>query len=359
MTAIADQDLGAELQAAVGQALRDRVPLRICSGDTKAFYGRRPTLECQPLEVGAHTGVVVYEPTELAVTARCGTRIAELEALLAEHQQQLPFEPPAFGPAATVGGMVAAGLSGPRRPYAGAVRDALLGVRLINGRGEIVEFGGRVMKNVAGYDLSRLMAGAMGTLGLLLEVSLRVRPMAAMERTVAHRLCVPEAVEHLARWAGQPLGITATAHDGEHLYVRLCGGERSLETALAHIGGEFSPDSSAYWRAVKEQTHPFFAGAQPLWRVSMPPAAAPLPLRGETFMEWGGALRWLKSDAPARSVRAAAAAAGGHACLFRGHDGTGEVFQPLPEPLLRLHQRLKHALDPNGVFNAGRLYPEL
>lgn len=348
-------------------------PLAIRGGGSKAFYGR--ALSGEPLELAGHRGVVSYEPTELVVTARAGTPIVELEAMLAEQGQMLPFEPPHFSSpppqagehpegykglgerVATVGGMIAVGLSGPARPWAGAVRDAVLGVKILNGRGEVLNFGGQVMKNVAGYDLSRLMAGALGTLGVILEVSLKVMPKPAHVLTLVQEASDAEAAARLSAWARQPLPISASLQLDGRLHIRLSGTGLGVAAARTPIGGEAADD--AIWSEVREQRLDFFHAQGPLWRLSLPPAAPVVDLPGTTLTEWGGALRWLRTEAPAAKVRAAAAVAGGHATLFRGHDGTGEVFHPLPPALLILHRNLKQALDPKGILNPGRMYAEL
>jgi len=352
-----DRDLSGELAQRVQDAAGRGAALAVIGGGSKAFYGREP--EGEPLEVSAHRGVVDYQRSELVLTARGGTSLAELEALLAEGGQMLGFEPPHFGPGATLGGAVAAGLSGPRRPYAGAARDLVLGVKLLNGKGEILTFGGQVMKNVAGYDISRLMAGAMGTLGILLEVSLKLLPAPARETTVVFDLALGEALERLATWGARPLPVSAACHDGGRLFLRLSGTEGSVASALAHLGGEEDPAHTALWPSLRDHTHPFFAGPEPLWRLSVPPATPPLALPGAWLVDWGGAQRWLRTDADAAAVRAAAQEAGGHATLFRRGDRRGEVFHPLPPPMMDLHRRLKRAFDPEHVLNPGRMYAEL
>jgi glycolate oxidase FAD binding subunit len=286
--------------------------------------------------------------------------LAEVEALLAERGQMLPFEPPHFTApgqtsAATVGGMVAAGLSGPGRPWSGAVRDAILGVKIINGRGEVLGFGGQVMKNVAGYDLSRLMAGALGTLGVILEVSLKVLPRPAQVLTLVQELDAAGAIQRLAGWGRLPLPVSASLHFEGRLHLRLSGTTLGVAAARKSIGGEEA--DSVIWEAVREQRLDFFQGDAPLWRLSLPPTAK-LDLPGTVLTEWGGALRWLRTDAPAARIRAAASVAGGHATLFRSNDGTAEVFQPLSPVLLALHRQLKQSLDPRGILNPGRMYPE-
>jgi len=353
----ADTDRTTDLQARVRQAIADRAPLQIVGGGTKAFYGRAP--QGEPLPLAGHAGIVSYEPTELVLTARSGTPLAEVEAALAANGQMLAFEPPHFGAGATLGGCVASGLSGPRRPYGGAVRDHVLGVHLLNGRGEVLRFGGEVMKNVAGYDVSRLMVGAMGTLGVLLEVSVKVLPRPPVEITLRQESTAAQAIDAVNRWAGRPLPISAAAFDGGQLHVRLSGTESGVRAARSRIGGEAAADGDAFWERLREHRHGFFESPLPLWRLSVPPAIGPLDLPGKSLIDWGGAQRWLLSDAPAAQIRAAAAAVGGHATLFRGGDRSGEVFQPLAPAVAALHRNLKAAFDPDGVFNYGRLYADL
>lgn len=357
MPEIPNNDRTAELQAELREALADGEPLAIRGGGTKAFYGRE--VSGRPLEVSGHSGVVSYEPTELVVTVRAGTRLADLEALLAEQGQRLACEPPHFGEGATVGGMVAAGLAGPRRPWGGAVRDALLGARILNGAGEELRFGGEVMKNVAGYDLSRLMAGSLGILGVLLDVSLKVMPVPPARATRVLGLGTDAALARLAEWGRQPLPITGAAHTDGRLHVRLAGNASAVAEAAERIGGDELTDDESWWADLREQRLPFFAGEDPLWRLSLPPAAAQPDLAGDWLIDWGGAQRWLRTDASAGTVYGAAREAGGHAALFRGGDRGGEVFAPLPTPLLKVHRHLKRALDPHGLFNPGRMYSEL
>jgi glycolate oxidase FAD binding subunit len=350
-------DLTQTLQQSVQEAQASGTALRIAGGNSKAFLGRVPQGEV--LEVAGHRGIVDYEPGELVLTARAGTPLTEVEAALAEHSQMLGFEPPHFGPTATLGGTIACGLSGPRRPYAGAARDFVLGVQVLNGRGELLAFGGRVMKNVAGYDVSRLMVGAMGTLGVLLEVTLKILPKPAEELTLAHESTPAGAIETMNHWARRPVPLSGACYDGDRLYLRLSGGPTAIAAARGQIGGEVVADGPALWGRIREQRHGFFAGDLPLWRLSVPPAAPPLELPGKWMLDWGGALRWVRTAADASVVRAAAGSAGGHATLFRGKDRTGEVFQPVSAPLMVLHRRLKRAFDPQGILNPGRLYAEI
>ena len=349
-----------KLRERVLAAAADKTPLRIRGGGTKDFYGNPPVGEL--LETAGHAGIVAYEPTELVVTARAGTPLAELEAVLAEQGQMLAFEPPHFGETATVGGCVAVGLSGPRRATAGATRDFVLGVKVLDGKGEVLNFGGQVMKNVAGYDVSRLMTGALGTLGLLLDVSLKVLPKPAAEATLRLELPQDKAIETMNRWGGQPLPVSATCWHDDLLTVRLSGARAAVAAAREKLGGEAVDDAATFWESVREQRHGHFTGEEAQWRLSLPSHCAPLDLPGAPLIEWGGVLRWLAFDGEASILRTAAAAAGGHATLFRGEDkvkSAAGVFQPLPDAVMQLQRKLKRAFDPQGLFNPGRLYPEL
>jgi glycolate oxidase FAD binding subunit len=352
----------------VQAARADRRPLAICGGGSKSFYGE--TARGEPLDVTALRGVSSYEPTELVVSARCGTPLAELEAALAERGQCLPFEPPHFGPGATVGGMVAAGLAGPPRAAVGGVRDYVLGATLLNGRGEVLSFGGQVIKNVAGYDVSRLLVGSLGTLGVLCEVSLKVLPVARATATLRFEMAQEAAVAQLNAWAGQPLPLNASAWWNETLVVRLRGAVAAVDSAAARLGGERieAAQADAFWTGLREQSDAYFTAAlrgveanaaTRLWRLSLPPTATPLALPGATLIEWGGGQRWLCSAAPAAQVRSVVAAAGGHATIFRAHEKSAGVFTPLPPTLERIQHELKRSFDPDGVFNPGRLYPGL
>ncbi|WP_221047712.1 glycolate oxidase subunit GlcE [Methylogaea oryzae] len=347
------QDISAELQAAVEQAYRHHRPLAILGSGSKAFLGR--PLAGEALPVAGHRGILHYEPSELVLTARAGTPLAEIEAALAQHGQMLAFEPPHHGPGATLGGTVACGLSGPRRPYSGSVRDFVLGVKILNGKGEILRFGGEVMKNVAGYDVSRLMAGAHGTLGVLLEISLKVLPQPEAETTLRLSMSATEAIAAMNRHAAGPLPFSAMACDHGVLHLRLSGAAEAVAAACRQLEGETM--DNGFWENLREQRLNFFQSPGDLWRLSLAPATPPLDLPGLWLYDWGGAQRWLKTDAPHATVFAAAAAAGGHATLFRPQAPADQVFQPLPESLMALHRRLQLAFDPVGVLNPGRIYP--
>ena len=375
----------------VRAARADKTPLNILGGSTKAFYGEPPpagpalaTLDTRPL-----AGISSYEPSELVVTVRAGTPLAELEAALAEQRQCLPFEPPRFlainaaggkvgGMAGgTVGGMVAAGLAGPARAAVGGLRDYLLGATLLTGRAELLSFGGQVIKNVAGYDVSRLLSGSMGLLGVVCEVSLKVLPVAVATATLRFEQGEAAALKQLNTWGGQPLPINASAWWDGMLVLRLSGAAAAVQSAVQKLGGEVVDPAlaAAFWTGLRDQTDEFFskalvavdAGAT-LWRLAMPQTAPPMALAGEHLVEWGGAQRWVVTTTPASAVRDAAARGGGHATVFRsgrpssagaaaGFDGPR--FAPLSVPLMRIHHELKTAFDPDRLFNPGRLYAGL
>ncbi len=342
----------------VRQAYEDRKPLRIRGGSTKDFLGHASPGEA--LDLGTYRGIRNYQPKELVLTCRAGTTLDELEAVLEAQGQMLPFEPPHFGPRSTLGGTIACGLSGPARPYWGAARDAVLGVQLLNGRGQVLRFGGEVMKNVAGYDVARLMVGALGTLGVLLEVSLRLMPRPAHTQTLVQERTASEALTAMNRWAGKPLPMSATCWDGAQLFIRLSGTPGAVRRAAQEIGGEpLAPEAAVqFWQTkIRDQQHGFFLGSDPLWRLSLPQAAPPLSLPGEQLVEWGGAQRWLRSDQSPDSIRQAVETQGGHATLFRGAEIPSR-FHPLPPSLKQVHRRLKAAFDPRGILNPGRLYPD-
>jgi len=380
----ADTDMTTLIAARVREAAQAGTPLRIRGGGSKDFYGQ--ALRGEVLDMGACSGVISYEPSELVVTVRGGTPLAELEALLAGQGQCLPFEPPHFGPHATVGGMVASGLSGPARASSGAVRDYLLGAVLLNGKGECLTFGGQVMKNVAGYDVSRLMAGTLGTLGVLLELSLKVLPVAPGEATLmCSGLPQQKALDLLNRWGGQPLPLNAScwvrdasaAPAQDFLFVRLRGAVAAVEAACPRMmadvqaaGGQAVPmdntQAGADWNACREQTLPFFARPPSddacLWRLSVPQTAPAMDLPFAPLIEWHGGLRWLWAPASAAAqLRQLAAQAGGHATLFRRAALTPAdlpavpVFTPLSPVQSRIQRELRKQFDPAGIFNPGRM----
>jgi len=353
--ALAEPDLTEALADQVRRAAAARRPLRIVGGDTKAFYGR--AVAAEPLAVAGNCGIVAYDPSELVITARAGTPIGAIEARLDEAGQQLAFEPPILGPASTLGGVVAAGLSGPRRPFAGGVRDCVLGATILDGRGRVLRFGGQVFKNVAGFDAFRLMAGAHGSLGVILEVSLRVTPRPRREIALAFKMPSEAARARLTELMRRPTPLSGAFHEGARLRLRLSGGEAAVEALAAELGGE--PEPLDVWEEIRDFRHPALAGDGPLWRLSLPQTAATPPIGDLVAWDWAGSLRWLASDAAPAAVWQAAAAAGGHATLWRGTAPGAEVFQPLAPAVLALHRRLKAAFDPAGVLNPGRLYADL
>jgi FAD/FMN-containing dehydrogenases len=334
--------------AAAGRALR------IVGGDTKAWLGEPCTGE--RLDLSAHRGIVHYAPEELVLSARAGTPLRDIEDCLAERGQILAFEPPHLGAAATLGGTLACGLSGPRRVAAGAARDFVLGVRILDGRGRVLRFGGEVIKNVAGYDLSRLMVGAHGGLGVILEASLKVLPRPMVETTRVLDLDAAAAVAHYAGLAAQPWPLSAGAWMDGRFYLRLSGSADGVAAAIRHIGGEELPEGARFWSELREQRLAFF-DAPRIWRLSLPPAAPSPALDGVWLLDWGGAQRWLAGAGD--GVHQAASALGGHAVLWRGAVAGEARRAPLPTPLFELHQRLKAALDPAGILNPGVLYPGL
>jgi glycolate oxidase FAD binding subunit len=347
-----------DLRLRVTDAHGAKTPLRLRGAGTKDFYGER--CDGSVLDVRGYRGVVDYEPSELVITARCGTPLSQVEELLARDRQFLAFEPPAFGGDPTIGGIIASGLSGPRRFQAGAVRDFVLGAVLLCAQGELLHFGGKVIKNVAGFDLARLLCGSLGILGVITEVSLKVLPLPRAEQTLRFELPAAQALELFNRWAGQPLPISATVWWQGEARVRLSGAPAALHAARARLGGELlEPGAAAqWWRSLRDQTHAFFSEASTLWRVSLPSTAAPLAIGGTQLIEWGGALRWCTTDAGGAELRALASAAGGTALHWRG-GAAGSRFHPLAPAVLEFHRRLKTRFDPHGIFNPGRLVADL
>jgi glycolate oxidase FAD binding subunit len=348
-----------DLRRRVTDAHEAKAPLRLRGAGTKDFYG-----ECcdgTVLDVRGYRGVVDYEPSELVITARCGTPLSALEDLLARNQQFLAFEPPAFGGDPTIGGVIASGLSGPRRVQAGAVRDFVLGAVLLCAQGELLHFGGKVIKNVAGFDLARALCGSLGILGVITEVSLKVLPLPRAEQTLRFEVAAAHALELFNRWGGQPLPISASAWWQGEARVRLSGAPAALHAARARLGGEpLEPGAAAqWWRSLRDQTHTFFSQASALWRLSLPSTAPPLAsVGGAQLIEWGGALRWCAGDTHGADLRALASAAGGTALHWRG-GAAGKRFHPLAPTVLEIHRRLKTRFDPHGIFNPGRLIADL
>jgi glycolate oxidase FAD binding subunit len=336
----------------IKSALDEDRPLSIHGGKTKAFYGY--PAQGEPLDISGHSGVVEYDPGELVITCRAGSRLAEIRALLAENGQHLPFEPPGFGENATIGGTVACGFSGPRRPWSGSLRDYLLGVKLVNGSGEVVRFGGQVMKNVAGYDVSRLVAGSMGTLGVILEVSFKVLPMPAQELTLIFECDQRKAIRQVNEWCGRPLPLSAASWRQGLLYIRLSGAASEVKRAAERMQASDVREDADYWRSLREHQSGFFTEPGDLWRLSLPPATDPLDLGDDCLVDWGGAQRWYRSSMPADKIRMLAGEQGGHATLFRG-DMNADRFHSLPPALKQMQGKIKQAFDPHHLFNPYRM----
>lgn len=351
------QDISTALQQQVMNALQNEMPFNISGGCSKAFLGQAS--QGQAIDVSNHRGIVEYDPRELVLTARSGTPLQEIEAALASANQMLAFEPPHFGDSATLGGTIACGLSGPRRPYSGSARDFVLGCQMLNGRGEILRFGGKVMKNVAGYDVSRLMVGAHGTLGILLEISLKVLPRPAASITLASVCSPAEAIANMSALLGKPYPVDGACYHGDQCYVRISGSAQAVKEARIRIPGDVVSDADTFWHALREHELPFFRKTGALYRVVVKPATPPLNIEGSWLLDWGGAQRWLHSDADVASIRHRVETVGGYVTVFRGGDRAKEIFQPLSGPLLTIHQRLKASFDPKNIFNRGRLYDYL
>lgn len=349
-------DISTQLQEIIRDAVDADTRINLIGGDSKSFYGREPLGKA--VDVTANSGIINYQPTELVITVRGGTQISEIETVLDERNQMLGFEPPCLNQHSTIGGVIAAGLSGSRRPFSGAVRDYILGCKIINGYAEILSFGGTAMKNVAGYDLSRLMAGSMGTLGVILEVSLKVIPRPEQEATWFIEIGADQVIAKMADLLVQSIPFSGMFFDGHRLFYRLSGTDDAINQLAGTIGGEQLQDNKQFWSEVNHHAHNYFQDETPLWRISVPPATDQISLAGQFAYDWGGALRWLKSEEASSHVFQVIGDIGGHATLFRHGRHRETVFQPLPEHLMQIQQRLKHAFDPKGLFNPGRMYPE-
>ncbi len=348
-------DLSLQLQQQVDQARLRNTPLRICGNGSKAFLCPPPD-QVQRLEISQHRGIVAYDPCELVLTARSGTPLREIEAALTEHGQMLAFEPPHFGEDATLGGTIACALSGPRRPHSGAARDFVLGCKLLNGRGEILQFGGQVMKNVAGYDVSRLMVGAYGTLGVLLEISLKVLPRPASSLTVSLECDEREAIARMSELLVKPYPVDAACYDGEHCHVRISGSVQAVKEARGKIAGVVLDNEDTFWHKLREHHLPYFQHRSTLYRIMVRPATPPLAIKGSWLLDWGGSQRWLYSDEDYDTIRHQVELAGGHVTVFRTQHNSLPRLHPLPDAMLALHQRLRASFDPHLLFNRSHLY---
>ena len=347
----ADNDNTEQLRHSIVNAYRARTPLVISAGNSKSFYGR--AVEGEGLRLDEHRGILSYQPSELVITARSGTRLQDLEATLDQHNQQLAFEPPRHTERATLGGAIACGLSGPARAFRGAARDFVLGAKIINGKGELMQFGGQVMKNVAGYDVSRLMVGAQGTLGVLTEISLKVLPKAEAETTLAFEIDAAQGHQWLRDWLHQGEPITASCHYRGVMSVRLGSTANSIRLAQQRMGGD--PASNELWHQLRHQTHPCFQQKN-LWRLSLPPSTS-IHDEDDQLIEWGGALRWKVSN---NDLFERAQRLHGHATRYALRATSPQtLFQPLQPAMLALQRRIKQAFDPHKVLNPGRMYHQL
>jgi glycolate oxidase FAD binding subunit len=359
MSKITDSDVTEHLQQQVKEAISSREPLYIHGGNSKLFYGNE--VDAKPLNISLHTGVISYEPTELCITVRAGTRLSEINALLSKNQQILPFEPPMYTENTTIGGAIATGISGPRRAYTGSVRDAILGVQIINGYGEVFNFGGQVMKNVAGYDLSRLMVRSQGTLGVILSVSLRLLPKPKQDISLSFETSATDAIKYFQELRIQQLPITATAWHDNQAYIRLSASEKIINSCQAKLDLEQLEESESLWQDIRDHKHAFFKNLdKPLWRLSLPPAVGNLSnIDDQQLIEWGGAQRWLSSNAPANIIQGLLSKQSGHATLFRSNVPNTQIFTALEPVLFSLHKRLKNKMDPHKIFNPNRIYQDL
>ncbi len=349
-------DLSSDIVAQIQQAAAQQKGVRLLGGGSKQFYGRQLEDTLQPVSLTGHQGIVNYEPTELVLTVRSGTSIQDIKQTLADKNQGMAFDPPAFSGKATIGGTLATGFSGPCRPYAGAIRDHVLGTHIINGKGEYLRFGGEVMKNVAGYDVARLMAGALGTLGAIMQVSLKVLPRPQRRLTLVFEQTLVEALEFMNGLGDSPIPLSGACYRDGQTYIRLSGSETGVLSATQGLGGEKNDEADEIWSQLRELEHPFFDNPLPLWRLSVP-ALTQLKIEGDSLVDWGGQQWWIFSDQPAGEIRLAANKAGGHATLYRGGDRHGEVFHPLSQNLANLHANIRRSFDPYGIFNPGIQFP--
>lgn len=344
------------LQQQVKEASSNKNQLRIEAGRSKLFYGN--PVAGDVIDVRPHQGIISYEPSELVIKVKAGTPLSEIEATLAEQQQCLPFEPPHFGTSATIGGTIACGLSGPARPFRGSLRDHVLGCTILTGKGDLLHFGGEVMKNVAGYDVSRLMAGSLGTLGILLDVSLRVAPAGDADITLQFNCDVEEAMQKCRAWSSQALSLSAACYTNETLYVRLSGSDAAIASAQVKLGGT-EAEGLTFWNELREHQLPFFNNNMPLWRVSVAATNSELNIKGESIIDWAGAQHWITTNESEIEIRNKVELLGGHATLFRNGDNHNEALHPLSGKLKQLHLNLKQVFDPFGILNFGRMYTDI
>jgi glycolate oxidase FAD binding subunit len=350
-------DIAKQIQQQLIDASSNKQPLQIIGNGSKSFYGRSAAGD--PLQVKEHTGIIDYQPDELTITARAGTPLSEINDLITDHGQMLPFEPPTFSGSATLGGCIASGLAGPRRPWTGATRDYVIGIRLLTGDGRDIRLGGKVMKNVAGYDLFRPMTGALGTLGVMLEITLKLLPLPEHEISFRIDAGEQEMVRLLHDWTYASLPLSAASHSCGKFNIRLSGTRSSIDDSITKLPADREDLSPDYWQQLNEQQLDFFTGNEALYRFVVPANAPATNTPGDSMLDWGGALRWQKSTLPFDEVQHIATKLGGSVALYRNGNRDKEVFPALPENLFTLHQRIKQVLDPAGILNPGRLYRDL
>lgn len=338
----------------VTAANQQQQPLQIHGGKSKIFYGNN--INAREVSTTNLNGIIEYQASELYITAYAGTPLKEIEKVLATQDQMLSFEPPHYANTATIGGTVACGLSGPRRPYADAIRDCILGTNIINGKGEHLSFGGKVMKNVAGYDVSRLMCGAFGTLGLLTQVTMKVLPKPKAEITIKFEYSEQEAIKQIQTWLTSLIPISATYYENNQLWIRVSGLDDTVTNVQKNIGGEIISSSNAFWDSIKDHQTDFFKDSSPLYRCIIPQNSPTISIQGDTCFEWNGALRWIKSNNSFEEVIEQASALRGHVTLFRSDSKPTDCLNPMNEHLKKLHLNLKQAFDPTGILNPGRMY---
>lgn len=343
------------LSEVIQQAYLRKSPVNIRGHQSKSFL--RLVDEGEALSTLAHTGIVDYEPAELVMTVRSGTTLTTIEAVLHESGQMMAFEPPVFG-GGTIGGAVACGLSGPRRPWSGAIRDFVLGTRVINGKGENLRFGGQVMKNVAGYDVSRLMAGAYGVLGLIVEVSMKVLPLPERETTQVFEISPQDAIDYMAKLGNSTIPLSAACWYRNKLMIRLSGTESGVNAAVKKLGGETHPESGHFWQCIRDHEHTFFKAGN-YWRFSLPPATINLQFKDsdtEQLIDWGGAQRWVRTTDAGPDIQQLANQHHGYAEQF--HSSEKQFLRaPLSNGIYQIHANLKKAFDPAGILNPGCFYP--
>lgn len=356
-------DASKKILQQIADAVANNTPLKICGGNSKTFYGNK--VDGQTIDLSEHQGITEYHPSELVVTVRSGTKLCDLEAELYSNKQMLGFEPPQHSTETTIGGVIACGLSGPRRATCGSARDFVLGTTIINGKAEKCRFGGQVMKNVAGYDASRLMVGAQGTLGVLLDISIKILPLNETEISLKLKAETNTAIKNIQQWINQGLPITASCFIKDTLYLRLGSTHSAVKQSLATINHVFDAEEidNTFWLQIKNQTHDFFQDTENLWRCSHQPSTELYGgVNGSTdnqLLEWDGALRWIKQEANLHEI---AAGLSGHATRYplnnTNTEASADIFQPLQPGILKLHKNLKRAFDPKHILNSGRMYSD-